>query len=191
MRYTKTPQDTFKNIVVNAGILCKSFNESTGEASDIVAATSGGLTFKATPSFSDWGDDIDNLPANTKELKRLESWEAKASGTVVTFTHENTKRLLAAADVVGNKIVPRDHLEDDDFEDIWIVGDYSEYNGETKGGFVAIHLMNTLSTGGFELKTANKGKSTSSIELTAHYSIADVTKIPFDVYIQEGTEESA
>ena len=37
-----------------------------------------------------YGDDIDNCPKNTKELKKLDSWEAKMSGTFVTVTAELT-----------------------------------------------------------------------------------------------------
>ena len=74
MKFTQIPADTFKQIVLNAGILLKSFTPDTGtfSASDIVGATTGGITFEATPKFSDFGEDIDNCPKNTMELKKLD-----------------------------------------------------------------------------------------------------------------------
>ena len=59
------------------------------------------------------------------------------------------------------------------------------------GGFIAIHMFNALSTGGFKLKTADKSKGTMSFEFTGHYSIADQTKVPFEIYIKAGADEAA
>ena len=62
MKFTQIPQDTFKELVLNAGVLLSTFSPDTAEYdnADIIGATSGGLTFAATPSFSDFGEDIDN-----------------------------------------------------------------------------------------------------------------------------------
>lgn len=64
MKFTQIPQDTFKELVLNAGVLLSAFSPDTAEVADgtIIGATSGGLTFAATPSFSDFGEDIDNCP---------------------------------------------------------------------------------------------------------------------------------
>ena len=66
MKFTQIPQDTFKELVLNAGVLLSAFSPDTAEYdnADIIGATSGGLTFAATPSFSDFGEDIDNCPKN-------------------------------------------------------------------------------------------------------------------------------
>lgn len=68
MKFTQIPQDTFKELVLNAGVLLSAFSPDTAEYdnADIIGATSGGLTFAATPSFSDFGEDIDNCPKNIK-----------------------------------------------------------------------------------------------------------------------------
>lgn len=68
MKFTQIPQDTFKELVLNAGVLLSAFSPDTAEVADdtIIGATSGGLTFAATPSFSDFGEDIDNCPKNIK-----------------------------------------------------------------------------------------------------------------------------
>ena len=74
-KFTQIPIDTFKKLQLGAGLLTSEFNPATGEltASNIVGATSGGVSFEATPSFRDFGEDIDNCPKNTKELKELDS----------------------------------------------------------------------------------------------------------------------
>ena len=196
MKFTQIPTDTFSKLQLNAGVIATSFTPATGTLSnsDIVGATTGGVTFNASPTFSDWGDDIDNCPKNMKELKRLESWEAKLTGNFVTTSTALAKKLLGAADVDGvdtTKVTPRNDLASGDFADLWFVGDYSDKNGTTNGGFVAIHMMNTLSTGGFQLKTSDKSKGTFAFEFTAHYSQSAQDTVPFVVYVKAGTTEPA
>lgn len=194
-KFTKIPEDTFKQLQINAGILLTDFTPATGafDAEDQIGATTGGITFAATPTYSDYGEDVDNCPKNTKELKRQDDVEVKASGTFVTVTTAVAKSLMAAADIDGTdttKVVPRRDLADADFADIWIVGDYSDKNGASNGGFIAIKLINALSTGGFQLKTADKAKGQMAFEYTAHYSISKQDVVPYEVYIKAGTAET-
>lgn len=194
-RYTKIPSDTFKQIQINAGLLLKSFTPATGtiEADAQIGATTGGINFNATPTYTDFGDDIDNCPKNMKELKRLEGWEVKANGTMVTLDTAAAKSLIGAADIDGTdatKVTPRNDLADADFADLWFVGDYSDKTGATKGGFIAVHLMNALSTGGFQIQTRDKAKGQFAFEYTAHYSMADQDTVPFEVYIKAGEAEA-
>ncbi len=192
MKYTQIPADTFKQIQLNAGILVENFVPATGTITNIIGATSGGVTFEATPTYTDYGEDIDNCPKNTKELKRLDSWESKLSGTFITVTVEMVARLIASADIDTadeTHIVPRNDLSQDDFKDIWWVGDYSEKNGEKNGGFCAIHLLNGLSTGGFKIAATEKAKGTFDFEFTGHYSIDAQDTVPFEVYVKAGTAE--
>lgn len=192
MKFTRIPENTFKNIQLNAGVLAKSFKPAGGEITDILGATSGGVEFEATPSFTDYGDDIDNCPKNTKELKKLDSWEVKMSGTFITVTADLAKKLIAAADADAGDathIVPRNDIAQSDFEDVWWVGDYSDENGANNGGYCAIHLLNGLSTGGFKLTSDDRAKGTFDFEFTGHYSINEQDKVPFEVYIKAGTAE--
>lgn len=193
MKYTKIPTDTFKNLQLNAGVLLKSFDVETQTmaADSIVGATSGGVSFTAVPSFIDFGEDIDNCPKNMKEMKKLDSWEAKMSGTFASVSKSLAKTLVGAADLSGSKIAPRNDLDAADFSDLWWVGDYSEVNEDGtstgKAGFIAIHLLNSLSTGGFSIQSSDKGKGQFEFEFTGHYSMEDQDKVPFEVYVQEGT----
>ena len=192
MKYTKIPETTFKNIQLNAGVLLSAFNpESATVANEsIIGATTGGVNFTATPTFSDYGEDIDNCPKNMKELKKLDSWDINMSGTYVTVDTNAVKSLVGAADVSGNKITPRNDLKLTDFTDVWWVGDYSDQNGETNGGYVAIHMMNALSTGGFAIQSSDNGKGNFAFTYTAHYSMDAQDTVPFEVYVKAGTAES-
>ena len=192
MKYTKIPETTFKNLQLNAGVLLSAFNpESATVANEsIIGATTGGVNFTATPTFSDYGEDIDNCPKNMKELKKLDAWEISMSGTYVTVDANAVKSLVGAADVSGNKITPRNDVLLTDFTDIWWVGDYSDKNGETNGGFVAIHMMNALSTGGFAIQSSDNGKGNFAFTYTAHYSMSAQGTVPFEVYVKAGTAES-
>jgi hypothetical protein len=192
LKYTKIPETTFQNLQLNAGVLLSAFDPGTAEVANesIIGATTGGINFTATPTFSDYGEDIDNCPKNTKELKKLDAWEISMSGTYVTVDANAVKSLVGAADVAGDKITPRNDILLTDFTDVWWVGDYSDKNGETNGGFVAIHMMNALSTGGFAIQSSDNGKGNFAFTYTAHYSMSAQDTVPFEVYVKAGTAES-
>lgn len=190
MKFTRMPEDAFKKLQLNAGVLLNEFDPSSAvvDNSAILGATSGGTNFTATPTFKDFGEDIDNCPKNVKELKKIESWDVAMSGNFITLDSNIAKTLIAAADVDadGVKVTPRNDLKEEDFKDFWWVGDYSDENGEDNGGFVAIHLMNALSTGGFSLKSGDRAKGQYSYTLTGHYSLNEQNKVPFEIYVKPG-----
>ena len=195
MKFTKIPSDAFQKLQINAGILTTDFTPATGAVGETgqIGATTGGVNFTATPTYSDFGEDIDNCPKNMKELKKLDSWEVKMTGTFVNADTAIAKRLCGAADIGATdttKVTPRNDLKDADFDDIWLVGDYSDKNGETNGGFIAIKLINALSTGGFQLQTSDKAKGQLAFEFTGHYSMSAQDAVPFEIYIKAGTEEA-
>lgn len=197
-KFTQIPTDTFKKLLLNAGILTTDFDPATGKLteSNIIGATSGGVSFEATPSFSDFGEDIDNCPKNTKELKKLDSWDAKLSGSFVTMDTNVATSVIGTATVASDdqtKVVPRNSVEAKDFKNIWWVGDYSDINedGSTAGkaGFIAIKLINALSTGGFKIKSGDKAKGTFEFEYTGHYSSENIDTVPFELYIKAGSAD--
>lgn len=186
MKYKQIPADTFKQVQMNAGILVDSFDPATGEVGNIIGATSGGLQFNASPSYKDMGEDVDNCPKNMKELKMLESLEVTMGGTFVTITPA-TAKILAASDIDsedGSHIVPRNDLRDEDFQDLWWIGDYSDVNTGAEAGFVAIHLMNALNTGGFQIQSTDKDKGKFAFTFTGHYSMNAQDKVPYEIYIK-------
>lgn len=189
MKYTQVAADAFQKLQLNAGVLLSDFDPTTGtlDRTDIIAATGGGVTFEATPTFIDFGEDIDNVPENTKELKQLDRFDVKMSGTAKTVDTATAKLFIAAADVASNKVTPRSTLASTDFTDIWWVGDYSDVTTGSTAGFMAIKMIDALSTGGFKVQSNDKGKGDFAFEFTAHYSMEDIDVVPFEVYIKEGT----
>lgn len=192
MKFTQIPTDTFENLQMNAGILLDEFTPSTGVIGNIIGATTGGINFTATPTYSDYGEDIDNCPKNMKELKNLDSWEATLSGTFASVSASLAKTLIGAADADksdATHIIPRNDILETDFQDIWWVGDYSNLNGDTNGGFCAVHLINALSTGGFQIQSTDKAKGQFAFSFTGHYSMDDQSRVPFEIFVKAGTAE--
>ena len=189
-RFTVIPQDTFKELQMDAGILLTSFDPANPTVSDsaIVCATTGGINASCTAEYSDLGEDVDNCPNNVKELKHLDSWTCTMSFTSLGTSPASIKLALGAADIDGTdatKIVPRAELKQTDFSDIWWVGDRAD------GGMVAIQMKNALSTGGFTIQTTKNGKGQVSVELTGHVSITAQDVVPMVFYSVEGEAEGA
>ena len=186
-RFSVVSQDVFDEFQVDAGVLLKSFDPANPELvdEDIICATTGGINPTCVPTYSDWGEDVDNVPNGTKELKHIDGWETSLGFTALNTTPEVIRMSLGAADIGAENgaIVPRRDLKDTDFADVWWVGDRSD------GGLVAIRLINALSTGGFSLQTTKNGKGQISVTLSGHSSIKDKNKVPMEFYVQEGTEE--
>ena len=83
-------------------------------------------------------------------------------------------------DTVQYTVKPRRDLSASDFTEIWWVGDRAD------GGFLAIKLINALSTAGFTLQTSKNGKGNISVEFTGHFSSANQTEVPMVFYSVEG-----
>ena len=185
MKFTQVAADAFEKIQLNAGVLLTDFNPTDGSMnrSDIIGATSGGVAFTASPEFLDFGEDIDNVPNNTMELKRLDGYECTFAFTALNVTTNVIKTALGAADIDSTdttKVTPRAELKLADFKPIWWVGD------RTDGGMIAIKLLNALSTGGLSLQTTKKGKGQLSVTLTGHISIENTDVVPMEFYVAEG-----
>lgn len=191
MKYTQIPVETFQQLQINAGMLLSKFDPATPPAEeDKLGATTGGISFTATPTYSDYGEDIDNCPKNTRELKRQDDVEVNLSGTFVTINTETCKRLISAADISAadpNKIIPRRDLALKDFQDLHWVGDY----GATDGSYIHIKVMNALSTGGFQLQSTDKAKGQFAFKFTGHYSMTAQNVVPYEIEIVSKTKEEA
>lgn len=190
MQYTKMPNDAFEKLQLNAGILVDTFNPATATIGNILGATTGGITFASNPTYSDFGEDVDNCPNNTKELKRLESFDPTMSGTFLTCTPAVIKTLAAAADIGVSdttKVIPRSELISTDFTEVWWIGDYSDKNAGTNAGFIAIHLLNALNQSGFQITSGKNAKGQMAFEYHGHYTIADMEQVPYEIYCKAGT----
>ena len=201
MKFTQIAADAFQHLQLNAGMLLTEFDPTApGTASAIKAkalvATSGGAEFASNPTYSDFGEDIDNVPANTMQLKRLDSYDPHISGTGKTANPDALEAFLGHFTKTGGTgtalatYTPKNEVAEDDFRDIWWVGDYSDKNGNTNGGFMAIELKNALNTAGFKLKSNDNGKGDLAFDFQGHYDIDDIDTVPFNLYVKAGTAET-
>lgn len=181
-KFTKISAKAFESMQINAGVVLNKFDPSgTTEIqdADIICATSGGVTAECKPNITDLGDDVDNCQKNTAELMQIEDYDCTLAFTALNVTTDVIKLALGAADVSDKKVTPRMTLNPTastgDFKDIWWVGDTID------GGFVAVRLMNALSTGGLSLKTTDKGKGNLSVTLTGCPRLGSDT-VPMEWY---------
>lgn len=189
MKYTQIPSTAFQNIQLNAGILVDGFTPATGTIGRLLGATSGGVQFQDSVEYKDFGEDIDNCPKNMMELKKLDKHEVTLGGTFVTLDADTAKWLAGAADVDeldATHIIPRNDVLMTDFKDIWWIGDYSDVNTGDNAGFVAIHLLNALNTGGFQIQSTDKEKGKFAFTFMGHYSMSAQDTVPYEIYIRQG-----
>lgn len=189
MEFTKLPSDAFTHLQLNAGIICSGFTPATGAVTGLMGATTGGFAFNSNPSYTDFGEDVDNCPPNTKQLKRISYYDPSASGTFLTLTADSAKTLIGAASVDANDathVIPANQLKASDFQDVWIVGDYSDKNTGANAGYLAIHLKDALNTAGFQLQTGKDSKGQFAFDFHAHYDLSNIDAVPFEIYVKEG-----
>lgn len=192
-KFTRVPEDAFEKLQLNAGILVDTFTPATGVIGNILGATTGGIQFASNPEYTDFGEDVDNVPNNMKELKHLNGYDPTMSGTFLTCTPSVIKSLVGGADIDAQdttKVIPRAELEAGDFDDLWWIGDYSDVNTGDNAGFLAIHLKNALNTAGFQIQSAKNEKGQMAFEYHGHYSIAAQDEVPFEIYCKAGTSSS-
>ena len=184
-KFTKIPENTFSALQMDAGVLLRTFDPADPDEPDdanIICATTGGINPTCVPTYSDFGEDVDNVPNNMMEFKHLDGWECKIATTGLGTSPELIRLALGAADVDGDKVTPRNNIQLTDFTDLWWVGDRAD------GGFVAVRLMNALSTGGFSLQTTKNGKGQVAIEITGHVSIQAQDVVPMEFYSADPEE---
>lgn len=184
-RFTVIANDAFDALQVDAGVILTNFDPSnpyvTPSNEDILATTTGGINPTCVPTYSDYGENVDNVPNNMMEFKHLDGWGAKMSFTSIKFNAANTKWALGAADteLLSNGVTvvkPRRNVKLTDFQDLWWVGD------KANGGAYAINLKNALSTGGLNIQSSKNGKGTNQIEVTGHVSIDRQDEMPMAIY---------
>lgn len=193
MKFTKVDENAFEQLQLNAGILVDEFTPSSGEIGNILGATTGGISFTSTPTFTDFGEDVDNVPNNMKEFKKLDGYDCHMTGNFLTCTAALAKMLVGAADIAtgdSTKVVPRGDLLAADFKELWWVGDYSDKNTGATAGFIAIHLMNALNTSGFSIQSTKNGKGQLAFDFQGHYSLSAQDTPPFEIYVKAGTAAS-
>lgn len=189
LKFSKVAPNVLEEVQFGAGVVLSEFDPENAQAANIIeniiAAHDGGLNAYAKPTYLNLMEGIDNTVGDLKESVDIDMWECGISGTFKTVSASTIKMLMAAADVADGKITPRTYLTEADFQDIWVVADYSKGETASTDGFIAVHLMNALSQDGFNWQTANKGKGTFTANFKGYGTIENTDLVPFEVYISE------
>lgn len=183
--FTRIASDAMDALQLDAGVLLTSFDPLnpyvTPTDDQILATTTGGIKPTCEPTYSDFGEDVDNVPNNMMEFKHLDGWNCAFAFSSIKFNSANTIWALGAADksTLSNgvdKIVPRRNVQIADFKDLWWVGD------KANGGAYAVCLKNAISTGGMNIQSTKNGKGTNSVTVTGHVSINAQDDMPMEFY---------
>ncbi len=183
--FTRVSQRLFDELQTDAGILVKNWNPKSPwdiDDADIICATTGGINTQLITNYSDMFEDVDNAPNNTLEGKHLDNQDCRIATTCIGVSAEILRMSIGAADKAGSRVVPRRELRRSDFQNVTWIGDLAN------GGYCAAVLSNALSTGGLSLQTTKNGKGQISLELTGHYSLAAINKVPMEFYVADPTE---
>ena len=184
--WSQVTSDSLDLVQVQAGMILTSFNTTTPAAptaSSVLCATTGGIQADCVPTYEDFGEDIDNCPNNTKEMKRITGWDCTLSFTALDMSGEMFKAALGAAIKTAEttahpeSVEPRAQVAVQDFSDLWFVSERIDDK------IIAIQLKNALSTGGFSYKTQKNGKGQLTVTSTGHVSISAQDVVPMAFYI--------
>ena len=189
--FNQVTSDELDHIQINAGMLLNSFDPDSPAAptaANIISATTGGITASCIPQFEDFGEDIDNCPNNTREMKRITGYDCTLATTLLDMTEDTFKLSVGAA--IKNaataehpaSVEPRAQVAVQDFQDIWFVSE------KVNSKIIAIQLENALSTGGFVYKTQKNGKGQLTVTWTGHIAISNPDSIPMKFYICDEPE---
>lgn len=183
--FTRISEDAFDALQLDAGVLLTTFDPANPyvvpSSDSILATTTGGINPVCSAEYSDFGEDVDNVPNNMMEFKQLTGWTCTMGFSTIKFNADNTMWALGAADktLLANGVAvvkPRRDVKLTDYKTIWWVGD------KANGGAYAVKLSNALSTGGLSIQSTKNGKGTNAITLTGHVSINAQDVMPMEFY---------
>jgi len=146
-----------------------------------LGATTGGITFTATPKVRQI--EVDDLYAPIAGSTVMDGWESVTlSTTIKELTRQNIERIMTTAHTdpktgavkFGSVLTPQ-HFEHDI---TWVTG-------RTDGGLLAIPLRGALNMAGITITSTNGGEGTVSVEFAGH--LKDLEEIqagnaPFDMF---------
>lgn len=179
---TRISADAANKMQTNAGILLNAFDIQNPEEPDdsaIVCETTGDFSITCVPETTDFFEDVNNAPVNTKEGKRITGWTCGLSITALSITEETLKLSLGASEVDDDGGVhPRTQYMAEDFKSLYWIGDMID---EDK--LFVVVMDDTVSTGGLSFTATDNGKGSLGLELTPHATIENMDKVPMAFYI--------
>lgn len=184
---TKISADAAQKMQVNAGLLLNNFDVSNPvepSDDDIVCETTGDYSITCVPETTDFFEDVNNAPTNTKEGKRITGWTCSLGITALSVTEETLKLSLGASEVqTDGGIRPRSQYKLEDFRSLYWIGDMIDENK-----LFAVVMDDTVSTGGLSFTASKNGKGGLALELAPHATIQNIDKVPMAFYILEKVE---
>ena len=187
---TPVREETFKNLVFDAGILLRDFDYSSatdaatlatlvktakGDTSKLLGATKGGINLQTNYEY--WSPEFDGKRMAYKGEKRLSSVSCVISGTLVEMTPDNAVSVLALADKAGEgtkiTVQPRAEIKEGDYIDsiVWI-------GNLGADGLYLVELKNALCTSGLSTQTTDKDIGTLPFEFHGHAGSVSDTELP-------------
>ena len=181
---TRVSADFANNIGMEAGILVGKFNVANPvkpKDEDIICTTTGNFSITCVAETSDFFEDVNNMPNNTKQGKRITGWNCGLTVSAIDITEKLLLRALGAAEVgVDGGVHPRTQYEMKDFKELYWMGDMTDDNK-----VFVVAMNDTVSTGGVSFTSSKNNKDTISLEFTAHASIEHFDVVPMAFYILE------
>lgn len=181
--YDILTKEDFESMAYGAALLVKDFDPTTftpPAEGDVFMCTSGDITITDNVTRADLGEDVNNIYYQYKELQVVTGKEATTvSCTALNFDTEGLRRALGAADIDSvdeNKVTTRLYYKPSDFENLALVFP------KVGGGYLALVMNNSLSTGGLSITTRKDGKATMSLTFTAFRSIENKSKAEIEYY---------
>lgn len=169
---------TPSNFQLGAGVLLRNFDVATKTVSksDIISATRGGGSFSAVPTVRQVA--VDGVPTYTKGLETVDEWVVTLNTTILECTEANLKLALGLGTATQEgKITATNDANDDDYADVWWVGNRKD------GAKIAIRVMNAVNLGGLNLTITDKGEGTIAVTFTGHYAQDKLNTAPFEIHV--------
>lgn len=183
---TRVSADMAKNVQVQAGILCKGFDVSNPVApadANIICATSGDFNITCVPQTQDFYEDVNNVPAHTKEGLEIIDYDMSLTVNCIEINARTVRLALGAVADEGNILTstgmkPAKEYSDAEFQVLYWLGDMKDPDK-----LFVVRLVNTVSTGGFSFTATKNGKGQLSLTLSPHFSLSNIDSVPMTFFI--------
>ena len=189
---SRVSADSLNSIQVDAGVFLKEngfdptdpklFNDS-----DILFATTGSPSINCVPTTSDYYADVNGVPNNSMEGKRVDSWDCNIGGTALDFDEESIALYLGSSKATTNGlgVQPKFQYDLTDFKGIWGLFDMSDPDK-----LFAVYLKKAINTAGLAFTTSKNGKGQTNFTFTGHASATDPEDVPMEFYVLTKSDDA-
>jgi hypothetical protein len=164
----------------------------TFNRANIIGATTGAVNFSDNTTITDFGEDINGIKNRTYQLQRVEDRDPSFTATFVSVNKALATKLVAGGYVDSensNHILPGE-LTSDSFNDLYLVGDYSDKNTGANAGGIVIIIHNAMNTAGFQWSSNKNEKGQFTGEFHGFYNLEDDDAPNYEIYLKDGGEDT-